>query len=643
MRYDHFIRKTTAERFPTRIVGLSADSEVDIGKSTTNCQRERLVRWAATRVHLTAGEPTGRYVHDGRDQDSFWVGIWKALAAGGTTWIISHACSRVWGLMGLWELIETGIVSLGGYDGGTSDRNGVPIQVPTVPVGDGRPDVARNGSNNTTMPAVQRTGAAVDAAHERARAVPSAKKGVAILEDPPTILTVRVNGLSGTLTLLDVRNYGVECYPRDMHVHDRADWLADFVIDMIGALKSQHWGSLKLSAGGQAMSIYKTAFITHAVHCHTHPEALSLEESAYVGGRCECRRLGKIPGVAYHLDYRSLYPSICNDEWLPVALRSYHAGAAPPVSWLDDSEHLYIGDVTVQTSEPAYPYRRRYDTIYPVGRWRVSLAGPELRDAETRGRIVAWHNFAVYDSAPALRRYAVDLYSMLAVKRRHGSPELIAWLKRLLVCLPGKMGQRGNSWEPYPDGNPPAPWCEWIEADDEGECTRCRSLGWQCQRECKIPWADDSVPAIAAWITSAGRMRLLNAIRSAGWDHVYYYDTDSIICDQTGYDGLVNGKLVGVNEFGRLRVIESCADLEIHGIKHYRINGRLVCSGLPKGVTEQGPDDTCYWYREWLKKAVTCGHRPYVQRVLRNYARDGVYRHGEVDRCGKVRPLTVNE
>ena len=436
-----------------------------------------------------------------------------------------------------------------------------------------------------------------------------------------------------------MRNYGIDEWPEHLPVCQRARWLADVMRRMIATLRANAWGSLRATSGSQAAYTHRRAYLTHALFCHAEQAALTLEGESYYGGRCEARRIGRVPGPVYHLDYRCQYGSVCAVSALPAVLCAHGESAGYGYPCGQEGEREVLGRVTIDTNEPAYPLRRDGLVIYPVGRFVTVLCGPELRDAQERGRIVSVHEWAQYTMLPALSAYAQGIYAQLERSRADGDTALCAWLKSLLVCIVGKMGQRGRTWRPYPGGDPAHPWETWYEVESDHSLTRCRSLGGQCQWEHVQPWSDHACPAVAAWITSAARVKLLNAIRVAGWHDVYYYDTDSLIVSESGYRRLVGASLVGCGQMGMLRLLDRNRSCRIDGIKHYRIGRQVKNAGIPRGVTERGPDGQHYWYRDWLARAVQGGRRPEVTRVLRKVARAGVYRHGRVGNGGIVYPF----
>lgn len=445
----------------------------------------------------------------------------------------------------------------------------------------------------------------------------------------------------GQLTLVDIRNWGIDEQPAGATALDRARWLADVMRRVCQLHAVEGLGSLQTTAGSQAMYTLRRMHLTHALFVHTNKEALDLESAAYYGGRCECRRLGVLTGPVYHLDFRSLYGSICAVGSLPALLAQTGEGQPALDARSSDGVVQAIAQVTIRTEEPAYPFRRDGLVVYPTGRFTTVLCGPELTDAMERGRIVHWHRWAAYVGTPCLNSYARHVLALLADARQAGDGPLCQYLKRLLVALPGKMGQRDWRWINAPWLRPPAPWCAWPHVDVKGRVTRCRALGRQCQQEEKGGWAPNAIPSIAAWVCSEGRVKLLAAIRVAGWQQVAYHDTDSLIVSARGYQRLRDKGQIGDGEPGRLRILGRHFHAEIRGIKSYVLDEQQRCAGAPGGSVEAGPCEAVYWFRQWLKSAVRSGRRPEPERALRRWQRTEAYRHGRVMADGRVEPWLI--
>src|SRR3984893_2440051 len=218
------------------------------------------------------------------------------------------------------------------------------------------------------------------------------------------------------------------------------------------------------------------------------------------------------------------------------------------------------------------------------------LGGPELADAVKQCRDVSTLEYAMYEMAHATHEFARRMWDIRATADDRNEPDVSMWAKSVMVSLAGKLGYRHKRWEVDPLAVCSRPWDEWYQHDGQGGMARWRSLGSVCQREITGGYGPDACPAMAAFITSYGRMRLLQAIRTAGWENVGYCDTDSLVVSD---DGLRRLRAAGYDASSGLGDLILCAgpsDVEICGIKHYVEDGRVKCSGSPKGTYATSAD-----------------------------------------------------
>jgi hypothetical protein len=412
---------------------------------------------------------------------------------------------------------------------------------------------------------------------------------------------------------------------------------------MIAVLRAEGWGSLKRTAGSQALYTWRRAYLTHAVEVHCNETALSLERAAYVGGRCEALTIGPVVGPVYHYDIRSLYPHVCHVLALPAALRSTERLSVPALRATIASGAGAIAEVAIDTPEPAYPATGTRPTAYPVGRYNATLCGAELWDSLRLGRVGGVGRVATYHMNPCLRDYARALWDATCRARARQDTAIVQWLKRLAVSLPGKLGQRGWGWVDAPEVYPIGAWAMWAHHAGDGLVEKRRALAWHCQRSVDEDWANESVPAIAAYVCAAGRMRLLAGIRACGREEVHYYDTDSIICSEAGAARLDRAGLLGTGQWGQFRLVAVYDDAHFWGQKYYRVGDRFVRAGIPSGPA--GPADSAagHWAHSPLKQWLHWGERPRPERQWVEPVYRARVTWGVLDADGRVQPRIVED
>jgi len=256
---------------------------------------------------------------------------------------------------------------------------------------------------------------------------------------------------------------------------------------------------------------------------------------------------------------------------------------------------------------------------------------------------VKWLRWAEYDTAPALSGYAAEVYDLRRQAEKVGDKTLAQWAKALAVSLVGKLGQRGKGWEWLPE-RPPLYWYDqYFARDKDGQVRRYQEIAGYHRREIEEGWAPDSAPAIAGWITSAARMRLLHIIHCAGHSECYYYDTDSVFCSAAGFHRLVKAGWVKDQELGYLQFKGVHQWMEINGIKSYRTPALHRMAGIPGSGHTNALSVEGIRQSLWMCTYLAMGSRPLSLQKVTSQDRTQPYLHGTRLLDGKVAPLIVND
>lgn len=620
-RYPHYLYPAKGGRWPGQVAVVAVSGAWQDETSAQSVRHENLVSWHVCCLRKRSGRYWIAATYAGVQPREFWRIVYDYAQHGGSTWLFSDQCPRVWALLRLWQEIESERLRLFGNDPGRdyvdSDQlSGVRSRASLPPTGAGAEPV----------PGVR-----------------GQPPGYLVLEDPPCIARLGVAGQPGWFQWVDSRNYGVDPARTAAQPAEQARELAEWFMAFHQAAKTYYLGSLQATAGSQAMHAFRNYYLKDTIYVHCERATLELEGRAYYGGRAEAFGIGHIDTPLYHVDFRAQYGAVCADTQLPVRLGAYHSSGGGPEADRALRSGAAIADVTVCTEEPAYPLERDGVVIWPVGTFRTVLAGPELDDALHLRRVRSCHAVAEYELEPALAHYAQALYRLRCQAEASGNAAIASLAKRLLVSLPGKLGQRSRYWENAPDVWLDEPYAEWWGKNEAQEWNRYRSIAWTVHREVCAGWAADSVPAVAAWITSEARMRLLRAIRIAGWQHVFYCDTDSLFLDQIGYDRLAVADSAVSAGLGELYRKGGPHRVEIRGVKYYVEDDSVTCAGLPAGQYADAGDGRHYWYRQSPARSVKGRERPGTESVLLSYGRADSYRHGIVGPDGRVTPIRLEE
>lgn len=516
------------------------------------------------------------------------------------------------------------------------------------------------------------SGDAVLAGTDR-RDASSDRGGIVILEDCPTIICFRLANGGSVFTWLDPGNYGAR-FARpggkpaviDDHAYETLLECRKLVMDYRNECRLLRLNTLQHTAASQAAAGYRLTYMHDRIYSHKNAVVTDMERQALFGGRCEARFIGELLSQAgperpheeaelprpvreflgnlYHLDVNSLYPSVAKNAVLPTRLLAF--ARDPELSTLHAAidKKPCVATVSLETPVPVLPYRHNGEVFYPTGGWTGTYAGPELALLLRVGSIVACHALAVYDGSTIYYDYVTRLYAARTAAYNRGDMALAKCLKHTLNASFAKWAQRKRRWVDVTDRVPPAPYLQWWQ---DGGKTQYRSIGWVMQREEHFEGMDaelpDNVPAITAYVNSLARVRLWELMVTAGRNHVYYYDTDSLICDQYGFDRLRLCHEVHAQELGKLSVRGRHDVVRIIGRQAYECDGELTLSGTSAPHVREGESFARVLktppIQHWLLK----GQPPGIDRMVCRVRKDRGYRHGHVMHDGAVLAPTVTD
>lgn len=424
------------------------------------------------------------------------------------------------------------------------------------------------------------------------------KLKTAVIDSPPVILSWRREGQ--TLRVLDTLNFWrqklavigdtVGLPKLDMPARDApaGAWETycrrDVEIIMAACLRwfaflqAHDLGGFAPTLASQAMRGFRHRFMPARILIDSQPEALALARAAYLGGRVECFRIGKLAGPLTLFDINSHYPHCMSTQRYPTRLMA--TCRAPDLAELAEwmTRYCVIARCRVDTDEPVYPLEHDSKLLFPVGQFEAVLSTPELAHALARGRVTEISEIALYESAPIFWGYVHEIYSLRMEAARTGDAVLEWQCKRLLNALYGKFGQRGRVYEAVGEA-PDADIGLWTEVDAEtGEVRKLRQFGGLIQEQKTEGESRDSHPAIAAHVTAHGRLSLWGWMKRAGKGHVHYVDTDSLLVDAVGADRLANS--VAPNTLGQLKCEGVFSTGHLYGLKDYRLGDIVRTKGV---------------------------------------------------------------
>ena len=391
----------------------------------------------------------------------------------------------------------------------------------------------------------------------------------------------------GTTTLLFIGHNNLFAFQ-----NLRAAWAKDSV-----EIMSQTWreyieildqidsGDFHLSLGAQAFGIYRHRFIQHPILVHADPRVDELERQAAYGGIYRPLWAGKAPpDTYYYLDTNAMYPAMMTRRLLPCRLAG-HCGRVP-ISTLVDKLQRYsvVAKCLIQTDWARFPVKRKYRTVYPVGRYITTLTTPDLLDALSRDSVLEVYAAAWYDKAQLFTNFVEYFWNLRRRFIADGRPLWGKWAKAMSVALFGKFGAK--RYETHCEGDSPFDHdcADQIVSLDDGSVRWYYTLAGKMWSSGPVGLSTDAFPAVMAHITAYGRQRILELVEKAGQGNTFVIVSDGLIVNQAGYDSLANE--INPDRLGALKLKLSGVELETYSDTEYRLAAREWRPGVKPDAIE---------------------------------------------------------
>lgn len=436
--------------------------------------------------------------------------------------------------------------------------------------------------------------------------------------------------------------------PKGWSDRERADRYCRRDVEIVWRALTAWWNFLRLhdlgtaapTLASQGMNAFRHRFMTHEIFIDGNDAAQALARDAYLGGRCECFRLGVIDEQCATVDINSQYPAVMAKLYAPYRLVTVRTAA--DIADLERYVQSYacVADVDLVTEEPAYPHIIGGRLCFPVGSFRQALATPELVYALKRGHIKRVHRVAIYERAQLFRSFMQWGWKLRAAAQAAGDAITDWQAKYLQNGFYGKWGQRGRQWRVVDESE------RWLVADqssfdvDRHEWRNLRQIGRAVQELRDEGEAANSFPAIAAHVTSAGRMMLWRLMLAAGRSHVWYTDTDSIKGSATMLRRL--SPRIDATRLGALK-LERCSPwIHIRGPKDYTEPDAERIKGIRRDAL--GNDSVAFLQLQWAGWAGSIRRgrldQPTTEERVKVLSR--AYTKGHVGEGGVVSPFRMH-
>ena len=389
-----------------------------------------------------------------------------------------------------------------------------------------------------------------------------------------------------------------------------------------------------------AMAAYLFTHYKRRIWIHNNEQAISLERKSYHGGRTECFYIGELKDDKYYiLDVNSLYPFVMRNNCYPVKYLKIYKSIPPDSLANLLKTNSAVAKVLIKTDEPVYAVRHKR-TIFPIGRFWVSLTTPELLYALKHNHLKEVGEVVIYEQAKIFKTYVDRFYNLRQEFKSAGVDEYEYICKQLLNSLYGKFGQKAEVWKKIGVCPKEKDRVELCFKAGVGGVGQIRYLLGEVFELVGYEECFNSFPAIPAHVAAFARLHLWRLMQQAGKGNYFYCDTDSLIVNEPGLLNLESQ--INAVTLGSLKVVDSPTKIVIRGLKDYSTEKITVIKGIRKNALEIR--EGVYKQEQWpsFKGVLRSGdsNTYKVKEITKTLSR--IYTKGYVNPDGWISPLVFS-
>ena len=444
--------------------------------------------------------------------------------------------------------------------------------------------------------------------------------------------------------------------------HADTDILRAAVLDLMDWWDANDVGPWSVTGAGLGWQTYRRTLPPRAMVIDHDPAQLAWERQAVYGGRRDVFRFGpQTPGRYGDLDFTAAYPTIAASCNLPMraACRVTEAHRARALRWQVPSGML--AEVTLDTDTPRWPVRTSGRVFYPVGRFKTTLAAPDIQAAADAGALVAVHDGWLYTMTGHLRPWARQVLAW-ADPATNSTPFVVkVAAKNWSRAVIGKFAQKGWRTEPWVG----EPCWDWTVEDTIDLYDGTRGVLTGLGDQWYVSWMDQrgehERPAVLAFVEAHVRVRLGALIAGPYGQAVVQCDTDGLLLSYGELARLAagqdhkwrNGRRVPLDAGDIvatwtaqsyplvMREKSAYRKVILHGPQHIEFDGRLMAAGVPRSAWAAG--ENRWAARLWPGLTWQSAHAPpgAYARPVQAYLIQGPYAAGWVLDDGAVRPAEM--
>jgi len=393
-----------------------------------------------------------------------------------------------------------------------------------------------------------------------------------------------------------------------------AEILYNVVRVLMAFASSEGLGNWQPTGAGMAYATWRHKFLSHKVLVSDDRNAIEAERIAMHTGRAEAWRHGKVTGEKWtEVDLRNAYVTIASEIEVPRKLHD-HCGALSVQQFHRLCDRFAVlCRVEVCGDVPVLPARIDGRHVWPIGTFETWAWDNELRMALRYGAKVKIREAYIYVKDPVLQDWAKWVLAILSDNTESISPIVRTHIKHCGRALIGRIALRTPSWQYWGANVEGHTGITHMVIPAEKRVARMLHVGDDVLMETSREEGKDSLPMITGYIMAECRCRIWEAMSAAGTDNLAHVDTDSVLCNATGLDGMRNHYGADFDRYWTVK--GTCTELTMYGPRAYYKGKQRVTSGIPLRATEIRPGE--YTGEKWtaLASDLTEG-RANVVRVM---------------------------
>jgi len=461
-----------------------------------------------------------------------------------------------------------------------------------------------------------------------------------------------------------------------------------YIKKLIEFLEVNNLSRLKATSGSLSFNTFRHKFYNpkkknKRIYIHDWKRAIKLERESYRGGITDCFNLNEHNDL-YKLDINSQYPSIMKEKRLPIKLIAYlHEGLHSNIflrkvyNIAKRKKYGIIAKVSIQLKEPNtyilnnfrdINFKKSVFAIYDND-YKITLCLPELEFVEKYGKIIKIHEINIYKMKKIFKKFVKFFYNLKVKYKKSGNLINEQFCKLMLNTQYGKWAQRVIEYKELKINDSfMKEYYEIIKLmilkmrnnipnfSFNNDICYLGTIVNQCElyivngklfsMKQTLRNSKDSFVAISSFITSHSRMLLIKYIKIANRKNIWYCDTDSLFCNQKGYDNLNNIQYINEFKLGKLK-IEGKGKGIFYAPKFYDFNNIRKCKGIKKESTIlfENKEKVVYEINLWQKFKADLKIGFLNKQLITTTTKTSkkLYNKGNINNLGIIYPYSIKQ